>query len=239
VHPRQQPVGRYRGRRRLPKLPSRRYAAVVTTAFLGAGVVALGAGAVVPDSVGPGGSPFGDPTTQALAVEDRLNALDKANRSQLRAGAALSMGQGAPEVWLLPVRANFQITTTYEMRWGAFHWGLDMAAPYGTPIYAARAGIVTLAQYDGGYGNAVRIDHGSGVETVYGHASRILVKVGQKVEAGQLIALIGSTGYSTGNHLHFEVNVNGIHTDPMKFMLSKGVDIKSRLEAANGGTVIT
>jgi murein DD-endopeptidase MepM/ murein hydrolase activator NlpD len=125
------------------------------------------------------------------------------------------------------------------MRWGAFHFGVDMSAPYGTPIYAAHAGIVTVAQYDGGYGNAVRIDHGAGVETVYGHASRVLVTVGQRVEVGELIAHVGSTGYSTGNHLHFEVNVNGVHTNPMTFMLGKGVDIHSRLEAANGGTVIT
>ncbi|HEX6873234.1 MAG TPA: M23 family metallopeptidase, partial [Micromonosporaceae bacterium] len=237
VHPRQQPVGRYRGRRRLPKLPSRRYAAVVTTAFLGAGVVALGAGAVVPDQVGTPGS--GDPTTQALGVEDRLNALDKANRSQDRPGPAFTMEQGAPDVWLLPVRVQFQITTLYEMRWGEFHFGVDLAAPYGTPYYAAHAGIVTLARYEGGYGNAIRIDHGNGIETVYGHSSKLLVTEGQRVEAGQLIGLIGSTGFSTGNHLHFEVNINGVHTNPMTFMMAHGVDIRGRLEAANGGNVIT
>lgn len=237
MHPRQQPVGRYRGRRRLPKLPSKRYAAVVTTAMVGAGVVALGAGAMVPDPAGADGG--AGAASQTQGVEDRLNAMDKANRSQERPGEALSLNQGAPDVWLLPVRAQFQITTTYEMRWGEFHWGVDMAAPYGTPIYAAHDGIVTLAQYDGGYGNAVRIDHGNGIETVYGHAAKVIVRAGQKVKAGQLIALVGSTGYSTGNHLHFEVNINGTHTNPMKFMLSKGVDIRSRLEAANGGTVIT
>ena len=238
MHPRQQAGRRYRGRRRLPKLPSRRYAAVVTTAFLGAGVVALSAGAVVPDSL-TSGSTLGDPTTQALAVEDRLNALDKANRSQDRPGPALSMEQGAPDVWLLPVQTQFQITTVYEMRWGAFHFGVDMAAPYGTPYYAAHAGTVTLARYEGGYGNAIRIDHGNGIETVYGHSSKLLVTEGQHVEAGQMLGLIGSTGYSTGNHLHFEVTVNGEHADPMAYLLAHGVDIAKRLEAATGGTVIT
>lgn len=238
VHPRPQQVGRYRGRRRLPKLPSRRYAGVVTTAFVGAAVVALSAGAVVPDS-GSDGSAFDDPGAQAAGITDRLNALDKASRSQDRPGPALSMEQGAPDVWLLPVPTQFQITTLYEMRWGTFHWGVDMAAPYGTPYYAAHAGTVTLARFSGGYGNAIRIDHGKGVETVYGHSSKLLVREGQHVEAGQLIGLIGSTGYSTGNHLHFEVNVNGVHQDPMKYLLSRGVDIAKRLEAANGGTVIT
>jgi murein DD-endopeptidase MepM/ murein hydrolase activator NlpD len=228
--------GTYRGRRRLPKLPSRRYAAVVTTAFLGAGLVALGAGAVIPDSMNPAAGKAGD--TQAMAVEDRLNALDKANRSQDRPGPALSVDLGAPDVWLLPIQVQFQITTVYEMRWGEFHWGVDMAAPYGTPIYAAHAGTVSTAGVEGGYGNCVRIDHGEGVETVYGHASKILVQEGEKVQAGQMIALVGSTGYSTGNHLHFEVNVNGEHKNPMTYLLQRGVDIAKRLEAATGGTVI-
>jgi murein DD-endopeptidase MepM/ murein hydrolase activator NlpD len=237
VHPRQQHGGRYRGRRRLPKLPSGRYAAVVTTAFVGAGVVALSAGAVVPDSASAG-SAFDDPTSQGHGIEDRLSAVDKANRSQDRQGPALSTEQGAPDVWLLPVPTHFEITTLFAMRWGTFHYGVDMAAPYGTPYYAAHAGTVTLARFCGGYGNAIRIDHGKGVETVYGHSSKLLVREGQHVEAGQLIGLIGSTGYSTGNHLHFEVNVNGVHQDPMKYLLSRGVDIAKRLEAANGGTVI-
>ena len=226
----------YRGRRRLPKLPSRRYAGVVATAFLGAGLVAVSAGAVIPDSMNSAAA-SGD--TRPMAVADRLNAADKANRSQDRPGPALSVDQAAPDVWLLPVQVQFQITTVYEMRWGEFHWGVDMAAPYGTPIYAAHAGTVTVSGFEGGYGNCVRLDHGAGVETVYGHASKLLVQEGQKVAAGEMIALIGSTGFSTGNHLHFEVNVNGVHKDPMRYLLDRGVDIRKRLEAATGGTVIT
>lgn len=233
----QQPAGRYRGSRRLPKLPTRRYAAVVTTAFVGAGVVALTAGAMLPESSGAGGA-LGDPSTQAVGVQDRLNAVDKANRSEDRPGPALSVEQGAPDIWLLPVPTKFEITTLFAVRWGVMHWGVDMAAPCGTPYYAAHAGTVTLARMDGGYGNAIRIDHGQGIETVYGHSSKLLIKEGQHVDAGQLIGLIGTTGYSTGCHLHFEVNVNGVHTDPMKYLLSRGVDIAKRLEEANGGTVI-
>jgi murein DD-endopeptidase MepM/ murein hydrolase activator NlpD len=226
---------KYRGRRRLPKLPSRRYAAVIATACLGAGLVAVSAGAVIPESMNP--TAGGD--TRAVAVSDRLNAADKANRSQDRPGGALSVDQSAPDVWLLPLQVHFRITTEYEMRWGEFHWGVDLAAPYGTPIYAAHAGTVTVSGVRGDYGNCVRIDHGNGVETVYGHASKLLVQVGQKVAAGEMIALVGSTGSSTGNHLHFEANVNGDHKDPMKYLLERGVDIRKRLEAATGGTVIT
>jgi murein DD-endopeptidase MepM/ murein hydrolase activator NlpD len=234
VHPRQQPVGRYRGRRRLPKLPSRRYAAVVTTAVMGAGIVALAAGATLPD--GKAGPP--DPTRLTLSVQDRIAAMDKAARSKELPGSAANADQGAPDLWLLPVRHEFQITTLFAMRWGSFHYGIDMAAPYGTPYYAAHAGTVITARYLGGYGYGVFVDHGNGVLTVYGHSSKILVREGQHVEAGQALGLIGSTGYSTGNHLHFEVRVNEAQVDPLSWMRAHGVDIEKRLEAANGGVVV-
>jgi murein DD-endopeptidase MepM/ murein hydrolase activator NlpD len=236
VAPRQQPNG-YRGSRRLPKLPSKRYAGVVVAAFIGAALVVGAAGTVIPEGAWSAAS--GDPTKQPLAVEDRLNALDRANRSLDRDGPALNLGQAAPDVWLLPVRATFELSSLYGPRWGTNHRGVDMAAPYGTPFYAAHAGIVTVAGFEGGYGYSVFIDHGKGVETVYGHASRLLVAEGQRVQAGQAIGLIGSTGDSTGNHLHFEVKVNSGHVNPMQYLLTRGVDIARRLEAANGGNVIT
>jgi murein DD-endopeptidase MepM/ murein hydrolase activator NlpD len=238
VQPKRQPAGRYRGRRRLPKLPSARYFAVVTTAVVGAGVVALAAGAVVPDSTDRGPAGAGDPVSQAMSVDDRLSALDKANRSQDRPGPAVSVDQGAPDLWLLPLRAPYEITTLYAMRWGQFHYGVDMACPYGTPYYAAHAGTVTVARWYGGFGNGIVIDSGNGVEEIYGHASKLLVTEGQHVEAGQLLGLVGSTGYSTGNHLHYEVHVNGQPTNPLDFMLARGVDIQRHAEAASGGVVI-
>jgi murein DD-endopeptidase MepM/ murein hydrolase activator NlpD len=137
------------------------------------------------------------------------------------------------------VPTKFEITTLFAMRWGVMHWGVDMAAPCGTPYYAAHAGTVVLARMNGGYGNEVQIDHGNGVETIYGHASKLLVREGQHVEPGTLLGLIGTTGYSTGCHLHFEVNVNGEHKDPMRYLLDHGVDIAKRIEEANGGTVIS
>jgi murein DD-endopeptidase MepM/ murein hydrolase activator NlpD len=97
------------------------------------------------------------------------------------------------------------------------HAGVDIGAPTGTPIVAAAAGVVTSAGRAGGYGNLVKIDHGGGVETRYAHASVLLVRAGQRVERGQLIARVGSTGLSTGPHLHFEVRVGGQPVDPLAF----------------------
>ncbi len=100
----------------------------------------------------------------------------------------------------------------------AFHEGLDFSADIGTPIRAAADGIVTLAEISGGYGIMVRIDHGSGLETRYGHASKLLVKAGERVVKGQEIAEVGSTGRSTGPHLHYEIRLNGDALDPRQYL---------------------
>ena len=99
------------------------------------------------------------------------------------------------------------------------HGGMDLAVPTGTPIRAALPGTVTVSKYNaGGYGYYVMIDHGNGLATLYGHCSKLLAKVGQTVEAGDIIALSGSTGRSTGPHLHFEVRVNGERTNPRAYL---------------------
>ena len=101
----------------------------------------------------------------------------------------------------------------------AFHEGLDIADDYGTPIVATAAGTVTFAGYtEGGYGNLVEIDHGNGFVTRYGHNSAVLVTPGMSVKQGQVIALMGSTGKSTGAHVHYEVRINGSAVDPMVFL---------------------
>lgn len=102
----------------------------------------------------------------------------------------------------------------------AFHEGLDFTAEVGTPIYAAADGIVMSAETTPDYGKIVKIDHGSGLETRYAHASALLVKAGERVQKGQLIAEVGSTGRSTGAHLHFEVRLNGSPLDPRKYLMS-------------------
>jgi|GEM_PF-2751821 len=99
------------------------------------------------------------------------------------------------------------------------HEGMDLAAPHGTPIYASGDGIVAVAERHRGYGNEVVIDHGLGYQTLYGHTSKMLVKAGDTVQRGQIIALVGSTGASTGPHLHYEVWVDGVKVDPNGFLM--------------------
>ena len=118
------------------------------------------------------------------------------------------------------------VNCTITSRYGVYessvrnhaHGGLDLAAPTGTTIRAAAPGKVKLAEYYGGYGNLIIIDHGNGVETYYGHCSKLYVGVGKWVEAGDSIAAVGSTGNSTGSHCHFEVRVNGSTVNPQKYM---------------------
>ncbi|SHF30667.1 Murein DD-endopeptidase MepM and murein hydrolase activator NlpD, contain LysM domain [Thermoanaerobacter uzonensis DSM 18761] len=123
---------------------------------------------------------------------------------------------------LWPVPASHTVTSPFGMRFHPvlktyrMHTGIDIAANAGDEIVAAADGIVRTAGYYGGYGNTVIIDHSDGVSTLYAHCSMVLVKLGQIVKKGQKIALVGSTGISTGPHLHFEVRLNNIPMDPMK-----------------------
>ena len=110
------------------------------------------------------------------------------------------------------------ITSRYGTRGSGFHTGIDIGASTGTAINAASGGTVTHASYWGGYGNIVIISHGNGVETYYAHCSRMDVSVGQTVSAGELIAAVGSTGNSSGPHLHFEVRVNGVSQNPQNYV---------------------
>lgn len=111
----------------------------------------------------------------------------------------------------------------------AMHAGIDLAAPMGTPIYATADGVVDRAEWSGGYGNLVEIDHGRGLQTRFGHLSRILVHPGDHVARGQVIALMGSTGRSTGSHLHYEVRIDGHAVNPVPFLQS--ADYVTAMEA--------
>lgn len=111
-----------------------------------------------------------------------------------------------------------QVSSGFGPRWGRMHQGIDVAAPTGRPITAAKSGKVIVAGSSGGYGNLVVIDHGGGLSTAYAHQSRIAVRVGQPVTQGGLIGFVGSTGFSTGPHLHFEVRVNGVARDPLPYL---------------------
>jgi murein DD-endopeptidase MepM/ murein hydrolase activator NlpD len=110
------------------------------------------------------------------------------------------------------------VTSPFGMRWGKLHPGIDIGAPYGAPIVAAAAGRVIYCGWEGGYGNLTVIDNGNGIATAYGHQSSIIVACGADVTQGQTIGYVGSTGYSTGPHLHFEVRVNGSPVDPLGYL---------------------
>jgi len=110
------------------------------------------------------------------------------------------------------------VTSPFGWRWGRMHEGIDIAVPSGTPVHAAAAGTVIYAGWMSGYGNLVAIDHGGGISTAYGHNTSLAVAVGQHVEQGQVISYAGSTGHSTGPHVHFEVRVNGVARDPLGYL---------------------
>ena len=178
-----------------------------------------------------GGAPH-DLTTgelsEALAMlEERmelrrssLDLLAESMRTNFPGAAAYSLDGGAhtvPSIW---PTAGY-VSSPYGLRWNGseFHQGIDIAAETGTPIVATADGVVTTAGWDGsGYGNMVDIDHGDGIMTRYGHASAVAVTVGQEVRRGQVIAYVGSTGYSTGPHLHYEVRVSGQPVNPAGYL---------------------
>ena len=126
-----------------------------------------------------------------------------------------------------PIPGYTTITSEYGMRvhpiTGAYklHTGTDIGAPMGADFVAAAKGVIVKAEMTPAYGNMVIIDHGGGVQTLYAHGSEILVQVGQEVEASTPVLKVGSTGYSTGPHAHFEIRINGQTVNPMEYLLKQ------------------
>ena len=160
-------------------------------------------------------------------IDEYKTQFDQVNKEILE--VALSQGLSADYVggvmaW--PVPGYTKITSNYGMRThpitGVYklHSGVDISAPLGANFVAANSGIVTKAYFNSAYGNMVMIDHGGGISTLYAHGSEILVQVGQTVSRGDPILKVGSTGYSTGPHAHFEVRINGIVTNPIEYITS-------------------
>ena len=110
------------------------------------------------------------------------------------------------------------LTSYFGQRWGRMHEGIDIGVPIGTPVVASKAGVVSISSYYGGYGYLIDIDHGGGVHTRYGHNSRLIASEGQAVSRGQEIAKAGSSGRSTGPHVHFEIRFNGAAYDPLNYL---------------------
>jgi murein DD-endopeptidase MepM/ murein hydrolase activator NlpD len=171
-------------------------------------------------------SRFGTTVSDILAVNPDIDP------GHLKIGAILTLPKGAKErdgvvaamadpgplsgLFKWPLTAP--ISSLFGPRDGTFHFGLDLAANMSEPIHAAREGDVIYAGWMTGYGNLVQLRHPDGTETWYGHASKLLVTVGQHVKQGDAISLVGSTGHSTGPHLHFEIHVNNQARDPLLYL---------------------
>lgn len=122
-----------------------------------------------------------------------------------------------PATWIWP--GNGPITSGFGTRWGRLHQGVDIDAAYGSAVVAAQRGTVTFAGWgQSGYGRVVHVDHGFGLVTTYNHLSSIAVGAGQVVEQGQLLGAVGASGSVTAAHLHYEVHVNGVPTNPMAWL---------------------
>jgi murein DD-endopeptidase MepM/ murein hydrolase activator NlpD len=146
----------------------------------------------------------------------------------------IAIPSAMPAEGIIPT-SGFGVRSDPFQHRAAMHAGVDLSGPVGTKIYATADGIVGRSQWVNGYGNLVEIDHGHGIQTRYGHLSKALVAPGQKVHRGDLIALMGSTGRSTGSHLHYEVRVDGKAVNPVPFMQSSDYLAALQRRAANPG----
>ena len=159
-----------------------------------------------------------DLESEGRAIERRLAEIAARQRS---GGGSVSPRRAASGFqWPVngPITSGYGYRTHPVLGYRRLHSGTDFGAASGTPIVAASGGVVVTAGWLGGYGNAVVISHGGGIATLYGHQSRLAVGPGAHVRRGQVIGYVGSTGMSTGPHLHFEVRVNGVTTDPARYL---------------------
>ncbi len=144
--------------------------------------------------------------------QERIEALILARQST----GSVTTGGSSRFGYAWPIRGN--ITSPYGPRWGGYHTGIDIDCNTGQPIGASKAGTVIASEYAGGYGNMIIIDHGGGYSTLYAHMSSLSVGRGARVSQHQRVGACGSTGNSTGDHLHFEVRINGKHTNPRPYL---------------------
>jgi murein DD-endopeptidase MepM/ murein hydrolase activator NlpD len=155
---------------------------------------------------------------EELAEMEALQAVSATLAAKIQAAQAAAGTGGGPSAagFIWPVLGP--VTSPFGWRWGRMHEGIDIGAASGTPIRAAAAGTVIYAGWLGGYGNLTVVDHGGSVATAYGHQSGLAAGNGAFVAQGQVIGYVGSTGHSTGPHLHFEVRVNGVPRDPLGYL---------------------
>ena len=152
--------------------------------------------------------------TLSALIRSRQLPAESSDAPAERSGGGDARVSGSGVAW----PASGSVTSGFGYRWGRLHAGLDIANSVGTSIRAAKGGRVILAGWNGGYGNCIVIDHGGGLTTLYGHMSRLAAGEGETVKQGEQIGAMGSTGNSTGSHLHFETRVNGDPRDPARYL---------------------
>ncbi len=151
----------------------------------------------------------GEPDPDAIRANQILDQIDRLNLYRIAA-------EKLP--FTNPVQDSYRLTSPFGPRWGRFHSGNDMAAPLGTPIYATADGVVIKAGWAGAYGRLIKIQNEFGIETRFAHLSAIYVKEGQRVSRGEKIGAMGSSGRSTGSHVHYEIRVNGKAVNPLTYI---------------------
>ncbi len=203
----------------VPKLGSRNSALRVALIFLAAFLLCVIGGRAIAADAAIGG-PM-DPL-DAISVDHKADPEFQAlftswkRLDQLTHGVIAIPSQKPVE--RMNFSSGFGVRTDPFRGFAAMHTGVDMPGPLGTPIHATADGVVDRAEWSNGYGKLIEINHGKGVQTRYGHLSQILVEPNQRVKRGDLIGLMGSTGRSTGNHLHYEVRIDGRAVNPMPFL---------------------
>jgi murein DD-endopeptidase MepM/ murein hydrolase activator NlpD len=216
----------------LPSVPPRRPALLLAAVVAGA-LIAGATGGLV----GPGSSTStASGQDYGLGMEETgfAGGIDVAGargeisqaEAQARLGEIAASRAARQPAFVLPTQGR--LTTCFCTRWGTMHWGIDLAAPLGTPIVAAADGVVLRAGPASGYGNAIYIQDADGNVEIYGHMRYLYVRAGDVVSAGDTIAKVGSEGQSTGPHLHFEIHkggMNGKPTDPQDWLAERGITV--------------
>jgi hypothetical protein len=222
-----------RPRRRMPSAVRHKPALLLAALVVGALIAALPGGAgSTPAAATGSGSDFGlgvETETSFAGGVDFAGARGEISQAEAEARLseiAASRAARQPE-FVLPTVGR--LTTCFCMRWGSMHWGLDLAAPLGTPINAAADGVVLRAGAASGYGKAIYVQDADGDVHVYGHMRHLYVEAGDVVSAGDLIAKVGSEGQSTGPHLHYEIHkggMNGKPIDPEDWLGERGISVR-------------
>lgn len=221
---------------RIPGPPNNRGPLFLAALVVGACLAWLpGTSGAEPTAQVASDSPYGVGSDSALPLiaddtpRQAISAAEAAARLEMLAASRdAARAAGAAAEYFLPLSGR--LTSCFCLRWGTMHEGIDIAAPTGTPIVAPEDGVVLEAGPTSGFGNVIYLQHENGDVTLYGHMSEVLVEAGQIVMAGEIIAEVGSLGYSTGPHLHLEVyrgGLDGERMDPAEWLLERGIDVSA------------